>query len=424
MRRAGLSARLPTAWRGADFSETNMRICQIVDGLPTEVNGSGGVGAFHLVEHIPEPCLVITRVVGECPPLPQHVEVVPLPGRASRTPPALRRRIFGSAAPGPLPRARLQAAMAGRVLRYQTRSVAVALRAMRRFRPDLIVCHQLQRLLYGVAGKRLLGCRLVLYIRGAAELEALQRLPLLRVLLPIPDRVVAVSPEIARRLRSLVRVDRIWLTSTAVDTRTFNNWGRPRAPQIVTIANFKWMKGYGDLLAAASRVLQRFPDHRLVIVGDGEERPHILELIDRLKLTRHVVVAGVLSRGDVVRVLNESRVFVLASIFEGLPRALLEALACGTPAVVTDACNAEGIIDATGLSVPARDPGALSRAMTTLLADGGLWQRCSASGPRVAAAYDGARVAAHDYEMYREVLGGSATAFPPRRSSGRTSPDD
>jgi glycosyltransferase involved in cell wall biosynthesis len=385
-----------------------MRICQIVDGLPTEGNASGGVGAFHLIEHIPEPCLVITRAAAAYPPLPDRVQLVPLPGHGSTTPPVLRRRLFGPPTASRVSAALLQTAMAGRVLRYHTRSLTIALRAMRRFRPALLVCHQLQRLVYGVAGKRILGCRLVVYVRGAAELEALRRLPLLRALLQVSDRVVAVSPEIARRLHGVVPADRIWLTSTAVDTRTFHDGGRARRPQLVTIANFKWMKGYGDLLVAASRVLQWLPDHRLVIVGDGEERSSILETIDRLQLVGQVVLSGTLPRHDVVRVLNESRVFVLASIFEGLPRALLEAVACGTPAVVTDACNAEGIIDTTGLTVPARDPDALAQAMKTLLVDRGLWQRCSQNGPRVAAAYDGARVAARDHAMYREVLDGAA----------------
>jgi glycosyltransferase involved in cell wall biosynthesis len=395
-----------------------MRICQIMDGLPTAANGGAGVGAFHLVAHIPEPCLVLTRAAEAYPELPRHVRLVPLPARVSTTPPALRRRIFGAPGAGPLPTVRLQAAMGGRFLRHHAWSLVFALREMRRFGPDLLVCHQLQRLLYGVAGKHLLGGKLVVYIRGAAELEAVRRLPLLRILLRVPDRVVAVSPEMARRLRRLVRPDRIWLTSTALDTHTFHDWGRPRPPQIVTIANFKWMKGHGDLLAAFSTVRRRLPDHRLVVVGDGEERPRILAAIEQLGLADHVVLTGVLPRADVVRVLNESRLFVLASTFEGLPRALLEALACGTPAVVTDACNAEGIIDATGLSVPPRDPDALAGAMTTLLTDAALWQRCAARGPGVAAAYDDAVVAARDHRMYRVVVSGRASASPPREEPG------
>jgi glycosyltransferase involved in cell wall biosynthesis len=87
-------------------------------------------------------------------------------------------------------------------------------------------------------------------------------------------------------------------------------------------------------------------------------------------------------------------------------------VACGTPAVVTDACNAEGIIETTGLSVPARDPGALAGAVTTLLHDDGLWERCSRSGPRVAAGYDAALVAARDHAMYRRLVGDPAGATP------------
>lgn len=380
-----------------------MRICRVMNRLPGPASpGSGSVG-YHLAQHIPEPCLLIARAMpAPTAPLAPHVRLLALGMEEPRTPLALRKKIYGDG--GRIAGAALQAALVARQLHFHGRSLSLALREMRRFGPDVVVCHQLQRLLYGVLARARLGCRLVLYLHGYAEIAALERLPVLRRLLRIPDRVAVVAPAMARALEAYLPAGRIWLSASGVDTAVFRDRGRPRAPQIVTVAHFKWMKGYDDLLHAMARVFPRFPDHRLLVVGDGEERPRIERTIDRLGLRDHVVLAGVLGREDVIGALNASRLFVMASIHEGLPRALLEAVACGTPAVVTDACNAEGIIETTGLAVPAREPAALADAITRLLADRAGWERCARNGPAVAARYDWRAIAARDHGMYRAVL--------------------
>ncbi|HXH82344.1 MAG TPA: glycosyltransferase family 4 protein [Candidatus Tectomicrobia bacterium] len=381
-----------------------MRICRVVNRLPSASNPGNGSLGYHLTQHIPEPCLLIAQGADAVSaPLAPHVRLVTVPARDGRTPDALRQRIYGDGG-GRGAAATLQAALVARQLRLHGRALAVALREMRRFRPDLVVCHQLQRLVYGLVARATFGCKLVVYLHGQAEIGALARLPWLRRLLRVPDRVAVVAPAMARALTEHLPAHRVWLSASGVDTTLFRDLGRPRAAQIVTVAHFKWMKGYDDLVAAAARVFARFPDHRLLVVGDGDERRRIEQTIRQLALDRHVVLAGVLGHEEIVQALNASRVFVMASTHEGLPRALLEAVACGTPAVVTDACNAEGIIETTGLCVPARDPAALAEAIARLLGDAALRARCGSSGPLVAARYDWRGIAARDHQMYRALV--------------------
>jgi glycosyltransferase involved in cell wall biosynthesis len=396
-----------------------MRICRIFNVLPSATSPGSGLVPYHLVEHTPEPTLVIAHSRDEVPPLPRHVRLVTTAFRERTTPPALRSRVFGDPAASRLDRATVQALLAAGFLRDHVRFLVVAVREMARFRPELVVCHSLRRLLYGIVAKGLFGCRLVLWLHNTTEVAVIQNLPLLRWLARLPDRIVVVAPEIRRQLLSFLPEERIWLSSTGVDLSTFRPVDCSRRPQLVTIGSFKWKKGYGYLLEAVARVFERLPDHRLLVVGDGEERSAIAATIERLGLGDRVLLTGILSRLEVVRVLSESRLFVLASVHEGLPKALLEALACGTPAVVTDACNAEGIIDTTGLTVPAGDPVALAQAMTALLTDSALWERCSRNGPRIAATYDWPAVAAQEQQMYRALL--RSTAGRARRTTSRAS---
>lgn len=403
-----------------------MRICRIFNTLPSSRNPGAGLVPYYFARYVEEPTLFVTRRTEGALPLPPHVRLVAVDTPDSTTPAGLRERLFGEQPTGRAARLLLQVQLAVRAVRGNTRFLAVAVREMLRFRPELVVCHSLKRLGYGVLAKLLLGSRLVLSLHNTTEAAALKNLPLLRWLIRLADRVVVVSAEIGRQLAPFVPRERIWVSSTGVDLAVFSDQHLPREPQLVAIGSFKWKKGYPDLLEAARIVFQRFPDHRLVIVGDGEERPAIAAAVERLGLASRVVLTGVLPHPEVVRLLNTSRVFVMASLHEGLPKVLLEALACGTPAVVTDACNAEGIIDTTGLSVPPRDPGALAGAIVRLLTEPDLWERCSRNGPAVAAQYDWKAVVERDYRMYRELSAPPARPRPlaagPREPVGNEAP--
>lgn len=382
-----------------------MRICRVVNVLPTPEQPGGGLLFYYLAKHIPEPTLFITRD-GGAPgvPFPPHVEILGVAGADRPAPPGLRRAIVSPKPPSRSVRVALKAAGTLMLAATDARFFLQAAREMRRFRPDLVICSSLRRLPCGLFARYALGARLILSLHNTTEATALRRSAALRALARVPDRIVVVSRAIERELHGLVDPQRVVLSSTGVDLEQFSDWRLPRKPQLVTIGSFKWKKGYACLLEAAALVFPRFPDHRLVVVGDGEERPEILRTIARLGLEGRVVLAGTLPRAEIVRLLNESALFVLASLHEGLPKALLEALACGTPAVVTDACNAEGLIETTGLSVPAADAAALAKGIITILEDDVLRERCAANGPPAARAYDWPAVAAREYAVYREVL--------------------
>jgi glycosyltransferase involved in cell wall biosynthesis len=105
---------------------------------------------------------------------------------------------------------------------------------------------------------------------------------------------------------------------------------------ITTIGAFKPQKNLSDFLQVASALSKTSADICFLIIGDGEQRPRLESLIDKLGLAGRVVMPG--WRNDIPELLAISDVFVLTSLWEGLPRALLEAMIAGIPAVcyVTD----------------------------------------------------------------------------------------
>jgi glycosyltransferase involved in cell wall biosynthesis len=381
-----------------------MRICRIIHVLPSNEQPGGGLVPYYLAKYIPEPTLYITRTVDGTRPMSAHVELATLAFRDTTTPTALRPAIFGPAKRSGLARFWTQARMLAHMISSDSKFFLFALRRMARFQPDLVICGSLKRLHYGIAAKYLFRAKLILSLHNTTETAALSNLWLLRLLVKIPDRIVVVSAEIGRQLLPFVADEKIRVSSTGVDLEEFVNRHESRKKQLVTVGAFKWKKGYVYLLEAARLVFNKYPDYRLIIVGDGEERGEIIKHIERLGLTDHVTLKGIVTQEEVVNTLNDSRIFVMASLHEGLPKALLEAIACGTPAVITDGCNAEDIIEQTGLMVPAEDSQALASAIVTLLEDGTLWEKCSQNGPAVARRYDWRAVAARDYDTYRELF--------------------
>lgn len=381
-----------------------MRICRIIHVLPSNEQPGGGLVPYYLAKYIPEPTLYITRRVDGTRPLSAHVELATLEFRDTPTPTALRPAIFGPAKRSGLARFWTQARMLAHMIWSDSKFFLFALRQMARFQPDLVICGSLKRLHYGIVAKYLLGAKLILSLHNTTETAALSNLWLLRLLVKIPDRIVVVSAEIGRQLLPFGVDQKIRVSSTGVDLEEFVNRHQSRKKQLVTVGAFKWKKGYIHLLEAARLVFDKYPDYRLFIVGDGEERGEIIQHVERLGLNDHVTLRGIVAQQEVVRILNDSRIFVMASLHEGLPKALLEAIACGTPAVITDGCNAEDIIEQTGLMVPAGNPQALAGAILALLEDTLRWDKCSQAGPAVARRYDWRTVAARDYNTYRELF--------------------
>ena len=163
------------------------------------------------------------------------------------------------------------------------------------------------------------------------------------------------------------------------------------------------VKGLEDLLSALTIIRQRFALH-LVLVGDGPERSRLEHMITELDLADNVSLVGV--RDNVPEILKACDVFIFPSHTEGMPNALLEAMAAGCAIVCTDVPgNRDLITDGrTGLTVPARNPDALADAVVKLLGSRDLSNRLGAAASAVAReSYDNRSVTARYLEIYDTI---------------------
>ncbi|MEO8425106.1 MAG: glycosyltransferase [Actinomycetota bacterium] len=178
----------------------------------------------------------------------------------------------------------------------------------------------------------------------------------------------------------------------------------PGAPVVGTVANFKAHKRLDRMLDVADLVRRRLPNVRFVLVGTGLLEDEIRNQAHERDLDRTVVFTGF--RDDAQRLTAAFDVFAMSSEFEGLSIAVIEALALGTPAVVTDVGGMPEVINdgEQGFVVPAGDTSMLADRLITLLEDEPLRLRMGEAG-RVRAARFDIRHALHRMEeVYEELL--------------------
>lgn len=141
------------------------------------------------------------------------------------------------------------------------------------------------------------------------------------------------------------------------------------SPVIGTVARLHRQKGIIHLLDAAPRILARVPGAKVVVVGGGPLRHKIEREIRKRRLEADFILLG--ERKDAREILNLFDVFVLPSLWEGLPYALVEAAAAAKPIVATRIDGVSEVVHSgeTGLLVPPADAGALADAVVRLLLD-------------------------------------------------------
>ena len=133
-------------------------------------------------------------------------------------------------------------------------------------------------------------------------------------------------------------------------------------------------KGHSVLIDAVHRLRDRLPI-RCVILGDGPSRAALQAQIHRLNLEKHVWLLG--ESDDMVAWLSAMDLFVLPSLWEGLPNSLLEAMALGLPAVASGVDGVPEVVleGHNGLLVPPKNPAALAEALSRLASDAALRSR-------------------------------------------------
>lgn len=248
-----------------------------------------------------------------------------------------------------------------------------------RERVRVVQTHHLGQLIYAAFGARLSGAALIHVEHEHFSLTPSKMQRYLRLLAPLCQRVVAVGDQVRSYLVDTIGIEsaKISVIYNGVDLKRFDlepsqSWEQVglRQPHglIGFVGRLEFEKDLPTLLQAFRLVSKDYPEARLVVVGEGSLRNELGTLAVHLGCHERVDFLGL--RKDVSELLPHFQMCVLPSVNEGLPLAVLEAMACGRPVVATAIGELPSLIQhgVNGLLVPPGDAVSLAKALGDLLA--------------------------------------------------------
>lgn len=256
-------------------------------------------------------------------------------------------------------------------------------KAYRRIRPDIVHQVAFKPIIYGTLCARLVGVpRIVNALGGLGYLFTHRSVkstvikPLIALafrillnhrrcvlILQNPDDVHLMAPLVGRPTIRLVR-------GAGVNLAKFHPTEEPPTPvKAIMVSRLLWSKGVGELVEAARLLKKEGVPLEIQVAGDPD--PHNPAAVPAATLAtwkEEKAVEWLGARTDIAALYHQAHIAVLPSYREGIPKALLEAAACGKPIVTTDApgCREVVVSGENGLLIPPRDAVALAKALKTL----------------------------------------------------------
>ncbi|KPJ58989.1 MAG: hypothetical protein AMJ42_02355 [Deltaproteobacteria bacterium DG_8] len=231
------------------------------------------------------------------------------------------------------------------------------------------------------------------------------------------DHYIAVSESVKRYIvqKSKIPVEKISVIYNGVNVRKHNSLQTQnvKAPFdieakdmiLMTVGRLQKQKGHYYLFHAILKVRKEVAKIKLLIIGEGEEENNLKNLAESLDLTDQIIFTGL--RFDVENILSMAKIFILPSLWEGMPNTLLEAMAAGRPVIATDVGGVPELVinGETGVLVPPKDSDALASAIIDLLQDELKAEKMGEVGRvRVEKIFNISKTLEKTENLYRELL--------------------
>jgi N-acetyl-alpha-D-glucosaminyl L-malate synthase BshA len=209
--------------------------------------------------------------------------------------------------------------------------------------------------------------------------------------------------------------DRIRVIPNFIDTKRYDRARQPchrntlakgGEKLVMHVSNFRPVKRVTDVIDVFAGLAKRV-NARLVLVGDGPERPRAMERAEELGIERQVTFLG--KHASVDELLRCCDLFLLPSESESFGLAALEAMACGSPVVASRIGGLPEVVEegVSGHLLPVGDVEGMADAAASILTDNGKWRRMSAASRGIAVErFDAERVVPVYEAYYREILEG------------------
>lgn len=195
------------------------------------------------------------------------------------------------------------------------------------------------------------------------------------------------------------------MSNESVNNNLFKEKDLENKPLIIAMGRLSKQKGYPYLFKALKIVKNELPS-KLVILGKGENKKYLEDLVKDLGILEDVIFLGFQS--NPYKCIANADLFVLSSLWEGFPNALIEAMACETPVISTDCPSGPKEIITSGVNgilVPTRNPKALASAILKVLMDKDLSIKFTIAGKNRVNDFEVKRIVGKYEELFKSAIG-------------------
>ena len=303
--------------------------------------------------------------------------------------------------------------------KFDPTTLSSLLKLIKQHKPDILHLHGYGASNFGRLASLMTGLPNIVHEHAVLPNQPLYQTVADQLLAPVTTRAIAVSEGVANfltqqrsvspnKLETLIiglPLNSVSEYSEAEIQEKRQQLGISSSEKIVSaIGRLDTQKGQIYLLEAAEKILQKLPNTRFLIVGDGPDLEMLKATAEAKGIEKDIIFTGF--RRDVPALLAMSDMVAMPSLWEGLPLALLEAMNLNKAVVGSAAPGIEEVIQdgTTGFIVPVKDADALADKLTVLLQDSALTQRMGQAAGEASKQYDIQRSVNRLSELYKTLV--------------------
>lgn len=205
---------------------------------------------------------------------------------------------------------------------------------------------------------------------GGSDIYNLAKKNLFKILINKVSLVLSVSSDLKKKFNKIYPATPCEIMGNGVDLNFYNFKKIKKNKIISAVGNIRWQKDYLTLVKAFNQFVKKNTEYKLLICGniyDQEEYHKILKFIKKNSIESKVVFKGFLKPNQIKKIIYRSKILIISSVSEGLPKILLESISCGTPVISTDVGDNLQILENKKLIVPKKNSKRMYMAMNSLI---------------------------------------------------------
>tara|TARA_Y100000591_G_scaffold46791_1_gene35183 strand:- start:397 stop:1491 length:1095 start_codon:yes stop_codon:yes gene_type:complete len=240
----------------------------------------------------------------------------------------------------------------------------------------LIHIHNLNFLLCGILLKKIFNKKVFLSI-GGTDIKRLKNKKLFQNLIKSVDLVFSVSINLKKKFNKIYPKTKCEYISNGVDLNIFKYKNFSKKKFVLAIGNIRWQKDYSTMIKAYQKSNIK-NQYNLLICGEiieNFEFKKITKLVEKYKLKKKVSFLGFCSQKKILKLLKSSKFLIISSVSEGLPKVILESIACGIPVISTNVGDNPAILKNTGLISTKKNSKTMAINMNKMISNKKLYKK-------------------------------------------------